>query len=182
MSTTTSLSSTTTTRTSMTTSTTTTSTTSTITTSTTSTTITTTTTTPKTSLTTIRSTTRWSRFIWSTKASSIQTTEFVQLTFWSQWSSFSACSVTCGSGFVRRERNCPIKGKCFGPERQTVICQKLPCNNRSEVVMWSQWTQFTPCSSTCGLGKSVRTRKCNYGTCGGPDSEVISCRKPACRK
>ena len=53
---------------------------------------------------------------------------------WSQWTSFGACSVTCGPGTSQRTRTCvysvPIapKGKnCTGPAAEQKSCNSADC-------------------------------------------------------
>ncbi|KAL4660768.1 A disintegrin and metalloproteinase with thrombospondin motifs 13 [Arapaima gigas] len=52
---------------------------------------------------------------------------------------------------------------------------------------WSNWSEFSPCSRTCGGGVSARRRQCNnprpaFGgnSCKGPDSEAELCNKQPC--
>lgn len=52
---------------------------------------------------------------------------------WSEWSQFSDCLVSCGSGVRERTRSCvnplPANGGsyCLGPDSDTQICQGPPC-------------------------------------------------------
>ena len=53
---------------------------------------------------------------------------------------------------------------------------------------WGAWSDYTPCSVTCGDGGiSTRVRACDkpapeYGGtyCTGPSSDTIPCSRPAC--
>nr|XP_046242725.1 A disintegrin and metalloproteinase with thrombospondin motifs 13 isoform X2 [Scatophagus argus] len=52
---------------------------------------------------------------------------------------------------------------------------------------WSSWSEFSPCSRTCGGGVTHRTRKCNnprpaFGgnDCEGPDIEAELCHRQPC--
>ncbi|XP_053727071.1 A disintegrin and metalloproteinase with thrombospondin motifs 13 isoform X2 [Synchiropus splendidus] len=52
---------------------------------------------------------------------------------------------------------------------------------------WSSWTEFSPCSRTCGGGVTHRTRQCNnprpaFGgnDCNGPDVEAELCHRQRC--
>ncbi|XP_047136865.1 A disintegrin and metalloproteinase with thrombospondin motifs adt-1 isoform X1 [Hydra vulgaris] len=84
---------------------------------------------------------------------------------YSEWSSYTECSATCGFGLMERERTCtnpaPVgKGKdcsSLGP-----MSDEKPCNLRECPVNGgiSEWTDFGPCSKSCGGGISVRTRSC----------------------
>ncbi|XP_034068491.1 A disintegrin and metalloproteinase with thrombospondin motifs 13 isoform X2 [Gymnodraco acuticeps] len=54
---------------------------------------------------------------------------------------------------------------------------------------WSNWSEFSPCSRTCGGGVSHRTRKCNnprpaFGgdDCEGPDIEAGLCHQQPCEQ
>ena len=52
---------------------------------------------------------------------------------WSAWSSFTSCSVTCGSGVGTRVRSCdnpsPMNGGiiCPGSASESVDCNPKPC-------------------------------------------------------
>ncbi|CAJ1068047.1 A disintegrin and metalloproteinase with thrombospondin motifs 13 isoform X3 [Xyrichtys novacula] len=54
---------------------------------------------------------------------------------------------------------------------------------------WSSWSEFTPCSRTCGGGVTHRTRKCNnprpaFGgaDCEGPDIQAGLCHQQPCER
>jgi hypothetical protein len=36
---------------------------------------------------------------------------------------------------------------------------------------WTQWSQWTTCSKTCGVEESKRSRSCQGGSCSGISSE-----------
>ena len=56
------------------------------------------------------------------------------ITGWGQWSSYSDCSATCGTGTRTRNRFCnggnPGTGGCPGNERETTTCNSGPCANK----------------------------------------------------
>ena len=52
---------------------------------------------------------------------------------------------------------------------------------------WSQWTDETPCSASCGGAIQTQRRICNYngGTsteCPGLSTKTIQCNSQACRE
>ncbi|XP_060579784.1 coadhesin-like [Ruditapes philippinarum] len=108
---------------------------------------------------------------------------------WTKWSSWDACSVTCGVGIERRHRNCsnPIPDRnglpCFGDTLDDRICLPGPCANGG----WTDWGQWSTCSVTCGDGLKSRSRTCTNPSpspqgkyCDGDSLEVVSCRKSSC--
>ena len=81
----------------------------------------------------------------------------------SEWTPFSACSVTCGSGVKVRTRTCASpprqwKGKdCVGPRQESMACNEGPCKWYTNP--WSQnklgWKTIigkAACSQRAGLG------------------------------
>uniref|UniRef100_A0A3B3QV97 ADAM metallopeptidase with thrombospondin type 1 motif 13 n=1 Tax=Paramormyrops kingsleyae TaxID=1676925 RepID=A0A3B3QV97_9TELE len=73
-----------------------------------------------------------------------------------------------------------MKGRCVSPSQLSA----------SMVVhgSWSGWTEFSPCSRTCGGGVSARRRHCNnprpaFGgnNCEGTDTEARLCNTQPCR-
>eukprot|EP00795_Rhopilema_esculentum_P000742 gene742-10458_t len=65
---------------------------------------------------------------------------------WSSWSRYSACSVTCGQGRQRRQRQCMItsptsSGTCPGPKEMYAPCQMLACPE----------DKVLPCNCGCSL-------------------------------
>ncbi|XP_078377620.1 SCO-spondin-like [Oculina patagonica] len=109
---------------------------------------------------------------------------------WSDWKDWAPCSVTCGTGTQERERTCTkprpaFGGKdCVGVSGESKSCQAVPCPVDGE---WSEWKDWTPCSTTCGTGTQERERSCTrprpaFGgkDCIGDSQETKSCQARAC--
>uniref|UniRef100_A0A3B4VK75 ADAM metallopeptidase with thrombospondin type 1 motif, 13 n=1 Tax=Seriola dumerili TaxID=41447 RepID=A0A3B4VK75_SERDU len=74
-----------------------------------------------------------------------------------------------------------LKGRCVSPEDLS-----------SSMVVhgsWSSWSEFSPCSRTCGGGVTRRTRQCNnprpaFGgnECQGPDIDAELCHQQPCER
>ncbi|XP_035231349.1 hemicentin-1-like isoform X1 [Stegodyphus dumicola] len=85
---------------------------------------------------------------------------------WSSWGKWSSCSVTCGRGGIQhRYRACnrpkPSAGgaQCKGLNHEQINCQapeRCPVDGE-----WSDWTNWSPCSVTCGAGEQRRWRACD---------------------
>lgn len=109
---------------------------------------------------------------------------------WSDWSMWSSCSKSCGKGYQTRYRSCNNPT----PENGGQICmggskEMQECINHSCVINggWSDWSIWSPCSRTCGIGQRQRTRKCNKPKpsidgrdCVGVSLEFIRCNLRTC--
>ena len=84
---------------------------------------------------------------------------------YTSWSDFSNCTKTCDNGTRQRTRNCtnpePRFGgrNCshFGPAVVVTRCNAHPCPIHGD---YSQWSNFSTCSRSCGNGTTRRTRNC----------------------
>ncbi|KAF3703311.1 SCO-spondin Precursor [Channa argus] len=109
---------------------------------------------------------------------------------WSMWTPWSHCSMSCGAGFQSRYRFCSTPQRygsglpCLGPHREDQVCISAPCDRDGG---WSQWSNWTKCTKSCGGGVQSRRRECdspspegegNY--CEGLGTEVIACNTNHC--
>lgn len=116
---------------------------------------------------------------------------------WTEWSSWSACSQTCGIAVKTRRRTCgnpkPAFGGrvCVGLERAEMYCQHLPpCPEPKQPATdgnWGPWGSWSECTALCGSGFRFRRRKCddpipqNGGLeCTGSDIDYEICNSHAC--
>jgi hypothetical protein len=81
-----------------------------------------------------------------------------ELTPWTTW---TPCSKSCGTGERSRTRECKVlpgvrdTNACGGAplfERETCNTQKCP--------IYTEWSEWTECSVTCGGGQQSRSRSC----------------------
>lgn len=110
---------------------------------------------------------------------------------WSAWSSWGACSKSCGDGGVRwSSRTCsapvPQYGgqACIGFTNQSEPCGDTHCPVDGS---WSDWSAWSNCSKSCGGGYSTRSRTCTDPTptynglqCVGDSIEIQSCGETNC--
>eukprot|EP00794_Sanderia_malayensis_P005433 gene5433-6112_t len=110
---------------------------------------------------------------------------------WSSWSPWSPCSRTCGMAVKRRRRSCtnplPQNGgvQCDGgfSQSQNRICIGKPCATMKK---WTNWSEFSSCSASCGNGSRVRKRFCvndlaeTVSGCKGFSEEKTVCNQGPC--
>ncbi|CAB4065357.1 unnamed protein product [Lepeophtheirus salmonis] len=105
---------------------------------------------------------------------------------WSEWGQWSSCSASCGGGSQLRKREClspggrygpflESEGPCPGPSEITLFCNLDDCPT-----VWSEWTPWSSCSSTCGGGSKKRTRVCSGMQCEGNQLETSLCNDRPC--
>ncbi|NXY61032.1 HMCN1 protein, partial [Callaeas wilsoni] len=109
---------------------------------------------------------------------------------WSLWSSWSACSMSCGGGSRQRTRHCsdpaPQFGghKCEGSDIQVDFCNSDPCPVHGN---WGPWSSWGTCSRTCNGGQTRRYRSCDNPrpasggrACAGADVQIQRCSTDLC--
>ena len=111
----------------------------------------------------------------------IQNSTNVGLISWQEWSGWSPCSKTCGDGSKFRTRQCPYDNECKGSEFQNERCHVKDCYRHSP--NWNSWSEWSPCSQSCGNGQRERSRQCSiYEQCKGKDRESKYCKIKNCGK
>ncbi|XP_065911543.1 scavenger receptor cysteine-rich domain superfamily protein-like [Dysidea avara] len=100
---------------------------------------------------------------------------------WGKWKA-GECSVTCGGGVQTLTRACDsprafCRGKqCIGPVAVTRHCNTQPCP-----ATFSEWSEYSTCTRTCGGGTQSRNRTCLSGTCRREDLvESRDCNTQCC--
>uniref|UniRef100_A0A0B7A791 Uncharacterized protein n=1 Tax=Arion vulgaris TaxID=1028688 RepID=A0A0B7A791_9EUPU len=109
---------------------------------------------------------------------------------WGPWYPWEACTSTCNGGTRTRQRKCNYPPPAYGGENcegDAVAAQD--CNKKQCPVdgNWSEWSEFSDCSSTCGPGVSRKTRRCDsplpqFGgkNCPGSESFIKKCEVVRC--
>jgi len=98
-----------------------------------------------------------------------------------EWGEFSKCTVTCGGGVRHRTRECNnpktvLPGKTCeeqglgsNEEMETCNVESCPVNGG-----YTEWSEFSECTVTCGGGVRERTRECSNPA---PENNGIDCEK-----
>jgi len=99
---------------------------------------------------------------------------------WLRWSSWSACTKSCGlDAHRRRTRNCSVLNGagCVGHDFQAEVCETPLCT----ISQWENWSAWSQCSASCGGGTRRRERDCVGGNlCAGLADQSISCNQEPC--
>ncbi|XP_053387527.1 neurogenic locus notch homolog protein 2-like isoform X2 [Mercenaria mercenaria] len=104
---------------------------------------------------------------------------------WSEWF-YGKCSVSCGNGTTNRLRHCNTGRDvdCAGKPFETVPCTASNCPVDG---VWSEWTQWSTCTETCGDGMHSRIRNCDNPApqhdglqCSGTHNETTACKYMDC--
>ncbi|XP_022795623.1 uncharacterized protein LOC111334195 isoform X1 [Stylophora pistillata] len=85
---------------------------------------------------------------------------------YTQWGNFTQCTLSCGNGTMYRTRNCSSPApqhrgeNCskIGPAVEIRACNEYPCPIHGG---YTQWSAFSQCSTSCGIGTHRRTRQCS---------------------
>lgn len=81
--------------------------------------------------------------------------------YWTEWSHWGQCSVTCGSGTSTSTRTCAGSGSCSGSSLKTKTCQAYPYFCPVTVDgYFEDWSEWSSCVQTCGSGYRTRSRAC----------------------
>ena len=85
---------------------------------------------------------------------------------WTDWTEWTPCTKTCGGGSQRRERACVATRAvgslfCPGPGDEQQECGTEPCP------IWTEWTEWAPCTRSCGGGQTTQRRECVLPRSGG---------------
>jgi len=88
---------------------------------------------------------------------------------WDVWTDWEGCSVTCGAGVSRRTRMRKKYEKdgghvCWGTEDDEQVCTLDACPVDCTLGDWSEWA---PCTVTCGKGSQTRLRGIRLGPASG---------------
>ncbi|UMM42765.1 hypothetical protein L5515_018465 [Caenorhabditis briggsae] len=110
---------------------------------------------------------------------------------WTDWTSWSECTDYCRNGHRSRTRFCanpkPSQGgaQCSGSDFELNPCfDPARCHLRDGG--WSIWSDWSPCSASCGFGVQTRDRTCSSPEprggqlCTGLAHQTSLCDLPAC--
>ena len=84
---------------------------------------------------------------------------------WSPWSTWSACSVSCGDGTVQRTRQCNAPEGYACPEGSSI--EQQPCDEGTCASEWSEWSSCPVSCSTSMSGQVIRGAQSRGRTCLG---------------
>jgi len=109
----------------------------------------------------------------------------------SQWSAWSACSQSCGSGLSGRSRSLRGTGNMVGGGDHGVTLSEVRACEESECgeidCQWGDWDSWSACTCTCGGGTKRRSRAIDHPPRSGgklcepmDKAEVAACATQSC--
>lgn len=103
------------------------------------------------------------------------------------WSMWTSCPVTCGSGRKTRNRTVKEEMRYGGKPCDKATFEKEVCNGQQCPLdcSWNDWGDYSPCSDSCGGGKKARRRTstpAKWGglPCKGEPNETVACAVELC--
>ncbi|XP_043476024.1 semaphorin-5A [Leptopilina heterotoma] len=89
------------------------------------------------------------------------------------WSTWSQCSVSCGTGIRTKKRECASSNTCEGPNVIKESCKMPNCDSSID---WSGWSNWSNCNND---NQQYRKRQClvhaSNGVCQGANQEFRQC-------
>lgn len=89
------------------------------------------------------------------------------------WSTWSQCSVSCGTGIRTKKRECASTNTCEGPNVIKESCKMPNCDSSID---WSGWSDWSNCNND---NQQFRKRHClvhaSNGVCQGANQEFRQC-------
>ena len=77
----------------------------------------------------------------------------------SPWTEWTECSKTCGTGERSRQRICDTRFRSTQNPCKEELFEREVCNTE-ECPIYTEWSEWSQCSTTCGGGSQKRSRSC----------------------
>ncbi|KAJ8314516.1 hypothetical protein KUTeg_006666 [Tegillarca granosa] len=109
---------------------------------------------------------------------------------YTDWTSWGACTVTCGGGSQVKTRTCTNPTPQYGGQTCSAAASATQSCNTHHCPIdgnWNTWSAWATCSLTCGGGSQNRSRQCtnpapqyNGADCVGSPSSIQDCNTHNC--
>jgi len=105
-----------------------------------------------------------------------------------EWAEVAGCTVTCGGGTKKFQRNIETPTSSGGAACETPLERDDACNEDACPVdgVWGEWSGYGECSTTCGPGEQERVRSVEIDAahggvaCAGDDTQKRDCELMSC--